>query len=67
VVTPHFVKPLSPDEKAKLPDFAETFLPTIQEQKGKGGKKGAATAQPQQAPDPKKAQFVGPRGYEEPK
>ncbi len=73
VVTPHFVKPLSPDEKAKLPDFEETFLPEISPQKlAKQGKKGAANTQPQpavqpQPADPSKAQFVGPRGYEEPK
>jgi pilus assembly protein CpaC len=69
VVTPHFVKPLTPDEKAKLPEFPETFLPAVvQEQKGKSGKKGPTpTSQVQSAPDPKKAQFVGPRGYEEPK
>jgi pilus assembly protein CpaC len=68
VVTPHFVKPIPADEKAKLPDFEEAFLPTLADQKAKhGGKKGAATAQPQPPPDPKKAQFVGPRGYEEPK
>jgi pilus assembly protein CpaC len=63
VVTPHFVKPLSPDEKAKLPDFEEAFLPALQAQ-GKHGKKGT----PEQAkPEPKKAQFVGPSGYQEPK
>jgi len=68
VVTPHFVKPLSADEKAKLPDFEEAFLPTLQDQKSKSGKKGAVpTTQAQPAADPKKAQFVGPRGYEEPK
>jgi pilus assembly protein CpaC len=68
VVTPHFVKPLSPDEKAKLPDFEDAFLPTIQDKQSKHGKKGAVpTSQAQPAADPKKAQFVGPRGYEEPK
>jgi pilus assembly protein CpaC len=69
VITPHFVKPLSPDEKAKLPEFPETFLPVVvpPDQKGKQAKKGTASAQPQPPADPKKAQFVGPRGYEEPK
>ena len=28
LVTPHFVKPLTPEEKAKLPDFPITFLPS---------------------------------------
>ncbi len=65
VVTPHFVKALSPDEKAKLPDFEETFLPAIsQNQKGKTTKGAATTAAP--PADPAKAQFVGPRGYQEP-
>jgi pilus assembly protein CpaC len=59
VITPHFVKPLAPGENAKLPDFEETFLPAIK-QKGKDGKDAAP------APDPKKAQFVGPKGYQEP-
>jgi pilus assembly protein CpaC len=67
VVTPHFVKPIPADEKAKLPDFEEAFLPTVADQRAKHGKKGAAAAQPPPPPDPKKAQFVGPRGYEEPK
>jgi len=61
VVTPHFVKPLSPAEKAKLPNFEDTFLPALPDQKGK---KGAAVQQP--PADPKKAQFVGPKGYQEP-
>ena len=55
VITPRFVKPLTADEKAKLPDFPETFLPTVAEQKAKK-KKG----------DKDKAEFVGPRGHQEP-
>jgi pilus assembly protein CpaC len=47
LITPHFVKPLSPDEKAKLPDFPVTFLPS----------NGV----------PKGAEFVGPRGHQDPK
>ena len=36
-----FVKPLPADEKAKLPDFEEAFLPTVADIKGKhNGKKG---------------------------
>jgi pilus assembly protein CpaC len=54
LITPHFVKPLSPDEQAKLPDFPITFLPTTAEEKAKKtGTKGA--------------EFVGPRGEQEPK
>ncbi len=63
VVTPYFVKPLTADEKAKLPEFPETFLPAVPD-KSKG-KKGGAAAQPPAA-DAKKPQFVGPRGYQEP-
>ena len=62
VITPHFVKPLSPEEKAKLPDFEQAFLPTIMEEKSKKGKAPVAAT-----PDPKKPEFVGPRGHQEPK
>jgi pilus assembly protein CpaC len=60
VVTPRFVKPLSADEKAKLPEFPEVFLPTVKEQHPKKGKKDSQPASPDQA------EFVGPRGYQEP-
>jgi pilus assembly protein CpaC len=54
VITPHFVKPLTPEEKAKLPDFPVTFMPSTEAEKAqKDGKKAA--------------QFVGPRGEQEPK
>lgn len=57
VITPHFVKPLSAEEKAKLPTMVEPFLPTVEQEKAK--KKG------RQKKD--KAEFVGPRGHQEPK
>jgi pilus assembly protein CpaC len=57
VITPRFVRPLSPDEKAKLPDTIEPFLPTVEQEKAK--KKGAK--------DQKQPEFVGPRGHQEPK
>ena len=54
VVTPHFVKPLSAEEKAKMPDFPVSFLPAGEFDKGvKNGRKAA--------------EFVGPRGHQEPK
>jgi pilus assembly protein CpaC len=55
LITPHFVKPLSADEKPKMLDFPVNFLPTAEEMKEKkdGNKKGA--------------EFVGPRGEQEPK
>jgi pilus assembly protein CpaC len=60
VVTPHFVQPLPPTEKAALPDIVTPFLPTVAEQqakknKSKNGKK-----------DKKQPEFVGPRGHEVP-
>ncbi len=62
VITPHFVKPLAQDEKAKLPDFPETFLPTVrqEQEKKKKNKKDDTPATPDQA------EFTGPRGYQEP-
>jgi len=60
VITPRFVKPLTPEEKAKLPDFPETFLPTVQEQKNKKVKKAKKEG-------PEKPAFVGERGHQEPK
>jgi pilus assembly protein CpaC len=52
VVTPHFVKPLPPDEKPKLPDIVVPYLPTVEEMKAKK--------------DQKKPEFVGPRGHQVP-
>jgi pilus assembly protein CpaC len=61
VITPHFVKPLSPEEKAKLPDFPETFLPSVKEETRKKVNKKSK----KESPD--KPEFVGSRGYQEPK
>ena len=64
VVTPHFVKPLTADEKAKLPDMPSAFLPTVVDEKStkKGkGKPAAGTAGGTQP------EFVGPRGQQIPK
>jgi len=58
VITPRFVRPLSPEEQIKLPDLPEAFLPPVAEKKGG---KGA------QVKEAKKPEFVGPRGYQEPK
>jgi pilus assembly protein CpaC len=65
LITVHFVKPLSAEEKAKLPTMPETFLPAAQPPKAKG-KKNDKTTQPQ-TNDPNQPQFVGPRGQEIPK
>jgi len=54
LITPHFVKPIPVGEKGALPDFPITFLPTNAAVKAKKDKK-------------KGAQFVGPRGEQQPK
>ena len=59
VITPHFVNPLSADEKAKLPDFEQTFLPTVADEKAKKDKG-------KHKDDSAKPEFVGPRGHQEP-
>jgi pilus assembly protein CpaC len=64
VITPHFVRPLSPEEKAKLPDMPATFLPTVQEEKSKKGKKKDKN---QPATTGNQPEFVGPRGQQIPK
>ena len=63
VVTPHFVKPLSIEEKAKLPDMPATFLPAAVPAGAKKGKGGKNTTQ-NNVQDP---EFVGPRGQQIPK
>jgi pilus assembly protein CpaC len=57
VVTTRFVKPLAPNDPARLPDMVTTFLPTVAEQKSPKGKKKADT----------KKQEMGPRGHQIPK
>jgi pilus assembly protein CpaC len=54
VITPHIVKPLSPDEKVKLPDFPLPFQKPVQLKK-KSSKDST--------PEP---EFVGPRGHQTP-
>jgi pilus assembly protein CpaC len=62
VITPRFVKPLNKNENPKLPDFPETFLPTVRQEQSKK-KKGRYDDAP---PSPDQAEFTGPRGYQEP-
>jgi len=66
LITPHFVKPLTPAEKAKFPDMPETWLPTVVEEKSKHSKKGDKTAAPSSSVA-SQPEFVGPRGQEIPK
>jgi pilus assembly protein CpaC len=63
VITARFVKPLTPDEKAKLPDMPAPFLPPVPPAKGKGNKNDK-TSKP---PTPDQPEFVGPRGQQIPK
>lgn len=62
VITPHFVRPLSAEEKAKMPDMPETFLPTVPEEKAKGKKRKNTPAASSDKPE-----FVGPSGQQIPK
>jgi pilus assembly protein CpaC len=58
VITPRFVQPLSPEERAKMPATIEPFLRTAEEEMARkqGKKKGAA-----------KPEYSGPTGYQEPR
>src|SRR3954447_24808826 len=64
VVTPHFVKPLSPEDKVTLPAMPASFLPTVQEQNAKKGKSAKKSNSKGSAKEP---EFVGPRGQQIPK
>jgi pilus assembly protein CpaC len=64
VVTPHFVRPLSPEEKAKLPTMPSTFLPAVPDPNTKKGKNKKKDSKAASSDDP---QFVGPRGQQIPK
>jgi pilus assembly protein CpaC len=63
VITPHFVRPLSAEEKAKLPDIIEPFQRNVADEKAQLlNKKKRKKGDPTPAPE-----FVGPRGHQEPK
>jgi pilus assembly protein CpaC len=62
VITPHFVKALSADEKAKLPDMPISFLPLTPPAAKKKGKTKSPPAS-----SPNQPEFVGPRGPQIPK
>jgi pilus assembly protein CpaC len=57
VVTPRFVKPLAPNDPARLPDTVEAYLPTVAEQKAAANKNKK---------DTKKQETTGPRGHQIP-
>ncbi len=60
VITPRFVKPVPVEERVKLPDMSETFMPTVAEEKAAKGKKKDKKKGSQEPT------FVGPRGHQEP-
>lgn len=67
VITPHFVRPLTPDERAKLPDFVEPFQLTVEQQNALKSKlKKSKKSEPALIPDPNKPEFTGPSGHQEP-
>ena len=66
VITPRFVKPLTADQKPKMPDWVEDFLPPTAEDKGAGTKKRPKVSKTQKK-DAAKPEFIGPRGHQEPK
>lgn len=57
VITPRFVRPLSPEERALLPETIEPFLPPAAEARRGRARKGEV----------RQPEFVGPRGHQEPK
>jgi pilus assembly protein CpaC len=63
LITPHFVRPLSPEEKAKLPDMPAAFLPAVPDRKAKPSKGKGTTPAATPANQP---EFVGPRGQQIP-
>lgn len=64
VVTPRFVRPNAVGEPIKLPDTVEPFLPpTKQDTEAFGSKPKEARKKEAK----KKPEFIGPRGYQEPK
>lgn len=66
VITPRFVKPLTADQKPKMPDWVEDFLPPTAEDKGAGTKKRPKVSKTPKK-DAAKPEFIGPRGHQEPK
>ena len=63
VVTPHFVKPISPEEKIAMPQMPATFLPTVPE----AAKKGKTSKKSNTKGSVTEPEFVGPRGQQIPK
>lgn len=62
VITPTFVKPLPPEEKAKLPTTIEPFLQSADEELAE---REAKKKKKKKGEEPKPA-YVGPSGYAEP-
>ncbi len=62
VITPRFVRPLSPEERATLPEVVLPFMPTVAEEKA-----GAKKSKADKPKGEKKPEIAGPRGHQEPK
>jgi pilus assembly protein CpaC len=58
VITPRFVRPLTPEQRAQLPENPVTFLPTVPEEREA---KDKAKDKKDRTPE-----FVGPRGHQDP-
>jgi pilus assembly protein CpaC len=63
VITPHFVRPLGADEKAKLPEMPESFLPPLKDDQPYKKMMEKKAAKDEKA----KPEFIGPKGHQEPK
>jgi pilus assembly protein CpaC len=59
VITPHLVRPLTPDQQVKMLKMPETFLPAVPDKKGKTNPPTPGAAN--------QPEFVGPRGQQIPK
>jgi len=66
VITPRFVKALPADQRPKMPDWVEDFLPPTMEDKDAGTKKHSDAVK-KQTKNAAKPEFIGPRGHQEPK
>ena len=65
VITPHIAQPLPPGDTPQLPAYVEPFLKSTTEEKAL--KDAAAKAKAaKKKKDGKEAEFVGPRGHQEP-
>lgn len=65
VITPRFVQPLTADQKAKLPETIESYLPTVGQERE--AKEALEREKKEKKNNKKKPEVVGPSGYQTPK